>query len=305
MDGNKSSTLLLVSDDLSSKLIIKKSLENAFTLFEAATYTEVVEILSHRQIEFIIIDSNVQEGLGITLCREIRLHKRFSYIPIVLLIDTQDEDLVNEAIDGGVTNILSKPINNESIKTCVLLAKHWSSTLQYMTSFSQGLKKIAEHDALTNLYNRYYLFDVGRKEVAKSSRSNLPISLLMIDIDKFKMINDTYGHLVGDEVLIQLAELIQKNSRTYDIPVRYGGEEFVVLLPGAGIEQALAVGEKIRKNVENNTFISKQGIKIKLTVSVGVATLKPKTSSLEILIEEADIALYDSKQKGRNCVSLK
>jgi diguanylate cyclase (GGDEF)-like protein len=87
--------------------------------------------------------------------------------------------------------------------------------------------------------------------------------------------------------------------------VRYGGEEFVVLLPGAGIEQALAVGEKIRKNVENNTFISKQGIKIKLTVSVGVATLKPKISSLEILIEEADIALYDSKQKGRNCVSLK
>lgn len=305
MDSIPFSSLLLVSDDLSSKLLIKKALQTIFSINEAATYHEVLEILSHRQIEFIIIDSNVQEGLGITLCREIRLHKRFSYTPILLIIDSQDEDIVNEAIDAGATNILSKPLNDESIKTCVLISKHWSSMLHYLTSFSQGLKKIAEHDALTNLYNRYYLFDFGRKEVAKSTRSNLPISLLMIDIDKFKSINDTFGHLVGDEVLMQLAELIHKNSRTYDIAVRFGGEEFVLLLPGASIEQAQIVGEKIRKTIANHIFISKQGLKINLTVSIGIASLKPGISSLEALIEEADIALYESKQKGRNCVSLR
>jgi diguanylate cyclase (GGDEF)-like protein len=305
MDENTLSTLLLISDDLNSKIQLKGYLEQRFILFEAAGYNEVIEILSHRQIQFIIIDSTVQEGLGITICREIRQHKRFAYTPIVLIIDTEDEDLVNEAIDAGITNFLTKPFSQESLISCLLLSKHWSSTLQYMTSFSQGLKKIAEHDALTGLYNRYYLYDYGRKEVAKAIRSNQPIALLMIDIDNFKKINDTYGHLVGDEVLTGLAQQIKKNTRTYDIAVRFGGEEFVLLLPGASINQANTVAEKIRKSVESYKFSTKEGIIISITISIGVSILRPGILSLEALIEEADVALYESKEQGRNRVTLK
>ena len=305
MDETTPSTLLFISDDLNSKMQLKGYLETRFSLFEATSYNEVIEILSRIQIQFIIIEHAIQGGLGITICREIRQHKRFAYTPIILIIQTEDEDLVNESIDAGITNFLTKPFSKGSLISCLLLSKHWSSTLQYMTSFSQGLKKIAEHDALTGLYNRYYLHDYGRKEIAKAIRSNQPIALLMIDIDNFKIINDTYGHLVGDEILAMLAQLINKNSRTYDIAVRFGGEEFVLLLPGAAIEQAKVVAEKIRKTVETHKFATKEGITLHITISIGVSTLKPGILSLEALLEEADVALYESKQQGRNCVTIK
>ena len=130
-------------------------------------------------------------------------------------------------------------------------------------------------------------------------------SLVVIDLDHFKDINDNFGHLAGDYALQQVAETIRSNKRESDIAVRFGGEEFVLLLPGAAIDQAKVVAEKIRKTVETHKFATKEGITLHITISIGVSTLKPGILSLEALLEEADVALYESKQQGRNCVTIK
>jgi two-component system cell cycle response regulator len=304
MDKIRLPNLLLICSDSSTKLDINAFLQSDFFILEASNFDEAINILSKKEIQFILIDTNTQKNIGISICKEIRRHRRFAYTPIILIIDNKDINLINEAIESGITNFLDKPITHESIKICLTISKYWSSLFQNMTTFSQGLKNIAEHDSLTSLYNRYFLFDHGRKEVAKSTRSKMPLSLLMIDLDKFKNVNDTYGHLAGDQILIQLSSLILQSSRSYDLAARYGGEEFILLLPGANQFQALIVAEKIRKNVENHNFKTHDGIEIKLTVSIGISTITDEISSLENLIEKADEALYQSKNNGRNQVTL-
>lgn len=305
MDENQSNPfLLLVTDDYGTKHLLKPLLEHSYVIVEAASQDEVLEILSHRLINYIIIEKPVQNNLGIEICREIRKHKRYGYIPILLIIDENDGALAQKALLAGITNFLPKPLTHESVSCALLVAKHYSSTIQEMTTFSHKLKKIAEHDELTNLYNRYILFDQGKKEIAKAQRSNLPLSLLMIDIDRFKSVNDQYGHLIGDEILAKFAALISKTQRSYDLTVRFGGEEFVILLPNTSAEQSAIVAEKIRRNINEHTFIASNGAPIHLSVSIGVTSFNHENNTLEELLEEADEALYVAKLQGRNRVYL-
>jgi diguanylate cyclase (GGDEF)-like protein len=146
-------------------------------------------------------------------------------------------------------------------------------------------------------------------EVAKALRFHTPLSLLMIDIDFFKQINDRFGHLVGDEILVSVASLIKQHSRRYDLVVRFGGEEFVLLLPSTTHDQAKLVAEKIRKQMESYHFVFNNHPYIQLTVSIGIASLPlPPAMThqepgvvLDLLIEKADKTLYLAKSKGRNC----
>lgn len=295
--------LLFITDRLSYKLELKPFLDPLFFTIDAATGLEGIELLSKNQIKFILIDSQVEEGNGFQITKQIRQIKRYFLTPLILIIDQKDESQVKAAIESGATNVLLPPFNKENISSCFDLATHWSKTFESMTSFSQDLKKIAEHDPLTGLYNRFYLYDHGKKEISKSLRFGDPISLLMLDIDYFKNVNDQYGHLNGDEILFQIATLINRNTRTYDMAVRFGGEEFVILLPSTTLEQAVLVAEKIRKNIEKHNFYTKENQEIKLTISIGVASISPHITHLENLIYEADLALYHAKENGRNQVS--
>ncbi|RUM42165.1 MAG: GGDEF domain-containing protein [Desulfurobacterium sp.] len=158
------------------------------------------------------------------------------------------------------------------------------------------LKDKAYKDILTGLFRREILYDLIEKEFHRSKRYGYHFSILMIDIDNFKKINDTYGHLFGDKVLKKVAETIRKTLRSSDIAIRYGGEEFLVILPHTDLESAKIVGERIRKTIER---LDIDGIKI--TISVGIAdnTLSP---GLEDLIRKADQALYIAKRTGKNRV---
>lgn len=292
-------SILIGIESLKIRLQINELLNSHFVIIEASTASEIMNILSHQIVQFLILDEALD---GINICKSLREIKRFTYLPILLILKNADDSkTVKEAIKAGVTNFLNPPLTQESLLTSILVADRFTKTMQEMTTFSQKLKGLAEHDPLTNLYNRYFLFDHGSKEVAKSLRGHFPLSLLMIDIDKFKNVNDLHGHLIGDEVLSELASFIMKSQRSYDIAARYGGEEFVILLPNTTKEQAIIVGEKIRTNVEKQTFTS---LNIKITLSVGVSSLNGETTSLEHLIQAADTALYQSKRKGRNQVSV-
>lgn len=155
-------------------------------------------------------------------------------------------------------------------------------------------------DDLTQLYNSRYLSQVLRRETKRAARSNRPLSLLFIDLDGFKTINDTHGHLLGSRALVEAAALIRRCARETDIVARYGGDEFALVLPDTGSEGAVAVGARVRERIAAHGFLRDRGLDIRLTVSVGVATLPAAAPSAEGLLHAADEAMYRVKEHGKN-----
>lgn len=155
-------------------------------------------------------------------------------------------------------------------------------------------------DDLTRLYNSRYLNLVLRRETKRASRSGRPLSLLFIDLDDFKRVNDRHGHLCGSRTLVEAAVVIRGSARETDIVARFGGDEFALVLPETGGEGAFAVGERIRERVAANRFLTDQGLDVHLTASVGVATLPDVAASAEELVHAADTAMYRVKESGKN-----
>ena len=195
------------------------------------------------------------------------------YIPFILMLSHSiNKNLINHIKD------------NEALATSV-----------------ERLHKLSITDALTGIYNRRHFFETSEKIIALSKRENKAVSMLMLDIDYFKRINDTYGHQVGDVVLVTLAKKIQNMTRNSDIFARIGGEEFVLLLYNTSIEDAKAVGQEICHTIAAHDFIEKEQY-IDVTISIGVATLNHDINSLDTLQYQADQKLYEAKESGRNCV---
>jgi diguanylate cyclase (GGDEF)-like protein len=155
-------------------------------------------------------------------------------------------------------------------------------------------------DDLTHLYNSRYLNQVLRRETKRASRSGRPLSLLFMDLDGFKSINDRHGHLCGSRALVEAAAVIKASARETDVVARFGGDEFAVVLPDTGGEGAYAVGERVRERIAEHHFLESEGLTIRLTVSVGVSTLPDVASSAEELVQAADTAMYQVKDRGKN-----
>jgi diguanylate cyclase (GGDEF)-like protein len=155
-------------------------------------------------------------------------------------------------------------------------------------------------DDLTHLYNSRYLNLALRRETKRASRSGRPLSLLFVDLDGFKMVNDTHGHLCGSRALIEAAGVIRRGARETDVVARFGGDEFALVLPDTGGEGAFRVGARIRERIAAHRFLAREGLDIQLTVSVGVATLPDVGNSTDELIQAADSAMYQVKDRGKN-----
>ena len=164
----------------------------------------------------------------------------------------------------------------------------------------QRAEELSVTDDLTTLYNGRYLAQALRREVKRASRSGRPLSLLFIDLDGFKSINDTHGHLFGSRALVEAAEVIRGSARETDVGARYGGDEFALVLPDTPSEGAIAVGERVRERIAAHPFLQSAGLNIHLTASVGIATLSDVANSMESLIDSADKAMYWVKDHGKN-----
>ena len=171
--------------------------------------------------------------------------------------------------------------------------------------YRRELERLASTDPMTHLYNRRYFSELATTVIKLAKRSKLVYSVIMIDIDKFKRVNDTYGHTIGDEVIIALARVLKYNSRESDIVSRWGGEEFVILLPQTDLNGGMAIAQKLRKNVESLSVDAGDDKKLSFTISLGVASVDiEKFPDIEDVINNADKALYIAKESGRNKVEI-
>ncbi|HEX4346187.1 MAG TPA: GGDEF domain-containing protein, partial [Vicinamibacterales bacterium] len=161
-------------------------------------------------------------------------------------------------------------------------------------------EELSVTDDLTQLYNSRYLNLVLRRETKRASRSGRPLSLLFIDLDGFKAVNDTHGHLCGSRALVEAAAVIRSSARETDVVARFGGDEFALILPDTGGEGAFAVGERIRERIAAHGFLTGAGLHLRLTASVGVATLPDVAASADELVHAADAAMYQVKDRGKN-----
>lgn len=196
-------------------------------------------------------------------------------------------------------------ISRSEIDFFQLLATHAAGVIDKSILF-QATQELAYTDALTGVFNRRYFDQRFSREILRAKRYSRSLSVLMIDIDFFKNYNDTYGHLMGDRVLQKVASVLEEKLRRADILCRYGGEEFVVILPEINLENATIVAEKLRKAIMANTHLDESQMqKTNLTVSVGVASLPENSNDEEVILGLADKALYNAKESGRNkvCVS--
>jgi diguanylate cyclase (GGDEF)-like protein len=167
------------------------------------------------------------------------------------------------------------------------------------------LESLSQEDYLTGVYNRRHLEETATKEFSLGQRHKFPVSIMILDIDYFKQTNDTYGHLVGDQVLIELTQYVYEMIRETDIFGRYGGEEFILFMPHTALDDAVMLSERIRQAIADRKFQSDtDNARINITVSVGVASATPKTKTLEDLMLNADLALYRAKELGRNRVEV-
>lgn len=182
-----------------------------------------------------------------------------------------------------------------------IINKRLIRELEERTHLEKQLHQLAITDSLTNLYNRRHLYEMGQREIERYRRYGRFLAAIMLDLDHFKKVNDTYGHAVGDEVLQKVAEALIENTRDIDIVSRYGGEEFVVLMPETNQVEAYQAAERLRKYIEA-VVIPYQDNYISVTVSLGVAVATQNIPDLAALIESADQALYQAKGAGRNCV---
>jgi diguanylate cyclase (GGDEF)-like protein len=174
--------------------------------------------------------------------------------------------------------------------------------MQELEEKKKELELLATHDPLTGLMNRRLVLELTHHELERARRYRLPVCVLMIDLDHFKQVNDTYGHLAGDDVLKQFASILSKNTRAVDIVGRYGGEEFVVVMPETGLEGALVFAERLRTAVERHEFVTRSGQKLHITCSIGVTQGEPELLDIDHLLALADKALYRAKEEGRNRV---
>jgi diguanylate cyclase (GGDEF)-like protein len=178
-----------------------------------------------------------------------------------------------------------------------------AATLRHFQRFS-SIKNIALYDTLTGLYNRRYFEERLGVETQKSFCSSTPLSLVMVDIDHFKKVNDTFGHTAGDQVLCKTSSLLKNSIRKKDMVARYGGEEFMLILPETGLEESFLIAERIRRLVENTSFEIGQA-QVNLTISMGISNFPShRAKSKEELVRMTDQALYDAKRGGRNKVCI-
>ncbi|MBS0294713.1 MAG: PleD family two-component system response regulator [Proteobacteria bacterium] len=253
-------------------------------------------------VDLVIVNAFAKNFDGLRLAANIRSDEATRHVPILAVVDIDERQRVVKALEIGVNDILARPVDPQELAARVrtqIKRKRYTDFLR--NNLDQSLE-LAVTDALTGLHNRRYMTTQLKALGARAIHGGEPVSVLLVDIDHFKSVNDGYGHDVGDEVLKEFAVRLATNVRAIDLPCRYGGEEFAVVMPDTRLEDAQRIAERIRLHVSGSPFRLASGEALPVTISIGVATSLGEGDTPDSLLKRADEGLYEAKSSGRNRV---
>lgn len=284
---------ILIVDDMDSNLeILGSCLKKLYEVRYASSGEDALHILNNDHTpDLILLDIEMPKMNGFEVLEKLKTNPKTEHIPVIFV--TGHDDIKNEerGLINGAVDYITKPISPIIVKARVkthLTIKHQRDQLIYRAS----------HDQLTETYNRHKLVEEGERTFSKSIRHNDNLCVAIMDIDHFKSVNDTFGHLVGDEVLKSVALLLKENIRTEDILARYGGEEFVIIFDRCSMEDAINKTNLLKEKI---SVLNPSNIPI--TASFGITCIREHIhTNFDNLLSEADTALYEAKERGRNRV---
>ena len=301
--SGRSGRILVVEDHPRSGTRLLASLSKLHDTFIEQDPQRALFTLTGYDFDLAIVSLSLERADGLRLCSQLRSLERTRHLPIIMLVEPGEEARLLRGLDMGVNDYLIRPIDRHEllarVKTQIKRKRH----SDFLRNRIEQTVEQAITDALTGLHNRRYMERHLETLVREALRSGRNLSLLIADIDFFKQVNDTYGHDAGDEVLREFAERMRRNTRGIDLACRLGGEEFVIIMPDTEIDRAYQVGERLRACVAADPFPLAQDLAIRVTTSVGIATLEAMDDTPHTIFKRADQALYAAKRSGRNRVN--
>lgn len=302
VDVPSDGSILIVDEQERVMERIARALEGVGDLTFMAGGEDAAERAREKNFDLIIVSLTMRNTDGLRVCSKLRSFEETRHVPILVMVDDGNTKLLVRALEMGVNDYVVRPVDRMEFLARVktqLKRKRYADKLWENFHLSMQL---ATTDAVTGLYNRHYLTSHLETRLQAAQSSGKALSVLMMDIDHFKRVNDTYGHAVGDLVLKEFAVRIGKNIRGVDLAARYGGEEFVVMMPETPTDWAFMIGDRLRQEVSENPFeVGTSEGPLTVSVSIGVAT-SFEGQSPSALLEAADKALYEAKEGGRNRV---
>lgn len=295
--------LLIVEDSPTDAKLIK-SLLNSLACSQSVVSSgeEALSVCNNRQIDIMILDMLLPGLDGYEVVRRIKENPSTQSTQIIVVTSLQDIDSKIKGYEFGVDDFLVKPINFNEFRARVNSLIKKKAYYDRLVGSLEVAVQAAITDKLTGVYNSGYLKHYLKNELKRADRHHHPVSLIMLDIDDFKRVNDRHGHLAGDFLLKEIAEKLANSIREIDVLGRFGGDEFVIILPYTQRENAAAVAERIRLEIENGAGASGVQPAFEVSVSIGVAEYAPGVDTAQDVIQKADNALYTAKFSGKNRV---
>ena len=300
--------VILAVDDTETNIdILVELLGDKYEVMVALDGKSALEITEEEKIDLILLDIMMPEMDGFEVCNRLKSNEKTKNIPIIFLTAKTDEDSIEKAYEVGGIDYVTKPFRPKELLARVNRELAMQKLIKDLKNSQDELRKLAATDPMTKLYNRRYFAQISAEFLELAKRNNQELSVIMLDIDKFKRINDTYGHKVGDDVIIALSKILVELKRKSDIACRFGGEEFVLLLPNTAIDGAEILAQKIRETVQNRSVKVEDDKELNFTISLGVSLVNVQNeTNIEVSLKKADDALYKAKESGRNkvCVNI-
>ena len=300
MSGDMRSKILVVEDDKAIRELIHIFLEKSgFETFTAITAEAALEILKKEEIGIVLTDVQLPGMNGIELTKII---KQDYEADVIVMTGYSLEYSIEEAMARGASDLIIKPIRLEDLLLIInVVLKNRSEKKENYRKMAE-LTNLTTRDDLTGLFNSRQFYRHIAQEVDRSNSYFRSLSLILMDIDNFKTLNDTYGHLFGDKILSAIGDIVKSAIRIQDTAYRYAGDEFTIILPETELEMAIAVAERVRQAIENDTQALSSPRPVTVTVSIGVVEYLTD-EAIKSFVHRADSAMYTSKKRGRNNIS--
>lgn len=298
--------ILIADDEALSRRLLEKTLERAgYDVVAVENGKQALEILTAQDApRLALLDWVMPEVDGPSVCRAVRKRTDHTYIYMLLLTSKGSKEEIVRGLEAGADDYLTKPFDAEELRARLRVGERILLLEDRLVEARENMRFRATHDPLTSLLNRGAVLDLLGRELQRSRRENTSTAILLGDIDHFKLVNDTYGHIVGDEVLGEIANRLLNSVRSYDFVGRYGGEEFLVVLNSCDPNYGSSRAEEIRKSISITPIQTAKG-SITVTMSFGILqTADWGPRSLEDLLHETDTALYEAKAAGRDCLRI-